>query len=116
MSKNTVTVAAGTWEEEVLHSEVPVLVDFWAPWCAPCRMIAPALEELAAEFAGRVKIAKVNVDESPEIAGQFGIQGIPTLLLFKEGRVAEQYVGARPKADIARLLGQHVPAEQASTP
>jgi thioredoxin 1 len=114
MSKNTVAVDTASWEEQVVHSEVPVLVDFWAPWCAPCRMIAPALEELAEEFAGRVKIAKVNVDDNGEISAHFGIQGIPTLLLFKEGKVAAQYVGARPKAEIAKLLTEHAGAVSTS--
>jgi thioredoxin 1 len=114
MSKNTITVGPHNWDEEVVHSKLPVLVDFWAPWCAPCRMIAPALDELAGEFAGRVKIAKLNVDEANEISGQFGIRSIPTLLLFKDGKVAEQYVGARPKQEIAQLLATHAPAAAAA--
>ena len=114
MSKNTITVGTHNWDEEVVHCTLPVLVDFWAPWCAPCRRIAPALEELAGEFAGRVKIAKLNVDEAHELSSQLGIRSIPTLLLFKDGRVAEQYVGARPKSEIAELLSQHAPAAAAT--
>jgi thioredoxin 1 len=113
MSKATKTTGTQTWEDDVLHAAQPVLVDFWAPWCAPCRMIAPALEELAEQYAGRVTIAKLNVDENADVAARYGIQSIPTLLLFREGKVVEQYVGARPKADIARLLDQHAGAERA---
>ena len=111
MSKNTITVGGGNWEQEVLKSGQPVLVDFWAPWCAPCRMIAPALEELAREYAGKVKVAKLNVDQEAELAGRFGVRSIPTLILFRDGRPVDQFVGARPKAELARLLAQH--AEQA---
>jgi thioredoxin 1 len=100
MSKDTVTVQDASFKAEVLDSSVPVLVDFWATWCAPCRAIAPALEELATQYKGKVKIAKVDVDESQQVAQQFGIRSIPTLLLFKGGRVVDQLVGAMPKAKL----------------
>jgi thioredoxin 1 len=100
MSKDTVTVQDASFKSEVIDSNVPVLVDFWATWCAPCRAIAPALEELATQYKGKVKIAKVDVDESQQVAQQFGIRSIPTLLLFKGGKVVDQLVGAMPKAKL----------------
>lgn len=99
-----VTVTDGNFEEEVINAEGPVLVDFWAAWCGPCRMIAPMIEELASEFEGRAKIAKVDVDNNPNTAMQFNVRSIPTLLFFKGGEVADQLVGASSKKTLAQKL------------
>ena len=93
-----------SFETEVLKSDVPVLVDFWAEWCGPCKAIGPSIEQLAEEYAGRAKVVKVNVDEEGEIAQRYGIMSIPALLVFKNGSVVDQMVGAAPKAQIAQLL------------
>ena len=103
-----VDVTDQTFEAEVLKSDKPVLIDFWAEWCAPCRQIAPVIKDLAEQYGDRVKVAKMDIDSNPSTPGQFGIRAIPTILSFKNGRVVEQLQGARPKADfqaaIERLL------------
>lgn len=103
-----VALTEDNFQLEVLDSEIPVLVDFWAPWCGPCRMLAPLVHELAAEFPGQLKVAKLNVDEHVELAGLYGVMSIPTLLLFKSGQVAERLVGYMPKKDIRARLGEHI--------
>jgi len=92
------------WESEVLQSGEPVLVDFWAEWCPPCKAIAPTIDELASDFAGRVKIGKLDVDSHDQIAGRYGVRSIPTLLVFHRGQVVEQRVGALPKSELVKLL------------
>ncbi len=109
--KPTIEINQANFETEVLKSTQPVLVDFWAAWCGPCKMIAPVLDEIATEQAGRVKVAKVNVDENPELAARYGIQSIPTLLYFAGGEVRHQSVGvAGKKAIVAKLESLTVPA------
>ena len=98
---NVIDVTKDTFRSEVIDSDKLVVVDFWAEWCGPCKMIAPALDEIAAEMAGQVKIAKVNIDENPELAAQFGVRSIPTLLMFKNGELAANMVGAAPKSRLA---------------
>lgn len=109
--KSIIEINAANFDRDVLQSQEPVLVDFWADWCGPCKMLAPALDEIAAEQAGRVKVAKVNIDANPELAERFGIQSIPTLLYFSGGRVQDQTVGAISKrAIVAKLEKLVVPA------
>ncbi len=104
MGKDTVTVTDAQFKAEVLDSTTPVLVDFWATWCAPCRAIAPTVDELATQYKGKVKVAKVDVDEAQNVAQQFGIRSIPTLLVFKGGKVVDQIVGAAPKSKLEAAL------------
>jgi thioredoxin 1 len=99
-----VTLTQDNFSQNVLESQSPVLVDFWAEWCGPCKMIAPLLDELADEYNGKVKIGKVNVDEQQSLAAQFGVRAIPTLLLFNKGQIAEQMVGAKGKRDLKASL------------
>lgn len=105
MAKPT-DVTDDTFQQEVLDSERPVLVDFWAPWCGPCRMVAPIVEELADEYDGKVAFYKLNTDENPKVASQFGIRSIPTLLVFKGGQAVGQIVGFRPKGDLKKRLDE----------
>ena len=93
-----------TFDEKILTTEKPVLVDFWASWCAPCKAIAPLIDTIAEEYEGRVKVGKVNVDENPATPTKFGIRGIPTIILFKDGKVLDQVVGAAPKAQLEALI------------
>ncbi len=101
-------VTDATFEADVLRSDVPVLLDFWAPWCGPCRMIAPVLDDLAAEFGDKVKVAKINIDENQATPAQYGVRSIPTLLLFKEGKIVATQVGALPKNQLAAFVNKNI--------
>jgi thioredoxin 1 len=105
---NTVQINSANWKSEVLDSKIPVLVDFWAEWCGPCKAIAPILDELAGEVSGKLKVAKVNVDDNQQLAGQFGIRSIPTLLVIKDGVVQSQMVGAMNKAALKDKLSAYL--------
>jgi thioredoxin 1 len=105
---NTLTLTDQNFEQEVLKSDRPVVVDFWAVWCAPCRMVAPTVDAIAEEYLGRAKVGKINVDENQAVTSRYNIRGIPTLLLFKNGQVQEQIVGATSKDNIVKLLEKHL--------
>ncbi|MCY4221329.1 MAG: thioredoxin TrxA [Thiotrichales bacterium] len=108
MSDKIVHVTDGSFEEDVLKAEDPVLVDYWAEWCGPCKAIAPVLGEIAEEYAGRLKIAKLNIDENPSTPPKYGIRGIPTLMLFKDGNVEATKVGALSKSQLAAFLDSNI--------
>ena len=108
MSENTATLTDGNFDDSVIKSTVPVLVDFWAEWWGPCRMIGPTVEELATDYSGKVTIGKLNVDDNPNTATQFGVRSIPTLLLFKGGEVVESVVGLTDKTRLQALLDKHL--------
>lgn len=101
-------VQDASFEQEVLKNELPVLVDFWAPWCGPCRMVAPVVQEIADQYEGKVKVVKVNTDENPQVASQYGIRSIPTLMVFKNGEKVDMVVGAVPKATLADTLEKYI--------
>lgn len=105
---NVMEFNGDNFDSEVVKSDVPVLVDFWAPWCGPCKMIGPIIEELAGEFGDKVKIGKVNVDNNQDLAAKFGIRGIPTVMLFKGGESVNSFVGVRPKEDLAAALNDAI--------
>jgi thioredoxin 1 len=107
-SEHTINISAANFEQEVNKSQTPVLVDFWAEWCGPCKMIAPLLDEIAEEKVGKLKVGKINVDENQELAAKFGIRAIPTLLLFKGGQVKEQIIGMTGKKDLEKKLASHL--------
>ena len=105
---SVLSVTDNTFEQEVLKAELPVLVDFWAPWCGPCKAVAPVVDDLSKEFDGRLKVVKLNTDENPKTAQAYSIKGIPSLFLFKSGVVVEQVVGAVPKSTLANAVNKHI--------
>src|SRR5215475_4467207 len=105
---NTLTFTDSAFDQDVLNSEIPVLVDFWAPWCGPCRAMSPTVDAVASEYDGRIKVGKLNTDDNPATAMRYQVRGIPTLLLFKGGKVVDQRVGAMPKPELVKMLAPHL--------
>jgi len=108
MAENVIELNNDNFEEEALKADMPVLVDFWAEWCGPCRMVAPTVSELSDEYSGKLKVCKLNVDNAREVAAQYGIRSIPTLMIFKGGEVADTIVGAQPKESLKATIDKHV--------
>ena len=104
MSDNIINVTDSTFEQEVLNSEIPVLLDYWAEWCGPCKMIAPILNDIADEYSGKIKVAKLNIDENPGTPAKFGVRGIPTLMIFKSGSIEATKVGAMSKSQLSAFI------------
>ncbi len=105
---NSLPVNDSTFDSEVLKASTPVLVDFWAPWCGPCRAVAPTVDAIAAEFTGKLKVVKLNTDESGEVAMKYGVTSIPTLMVFKNGDAVDRMLGNRPKSDLAAMVSRHI--------
>jgi thioredoxin 1 len=114
MSEHVTEVSDSSFETDVLKSDQPVLVDFWAAWCAPCRMLAPTVEAVAEKYANNARVVKLNVDDNPSVSQRYGIKGIPTLILFKNGREEERVVGATSEAAISKMIERHVSATTAA--
>lgn len=106
--KNTVTLTDDNFENEVVHSDIPVLVDFWAEWCGPCKVLGPTIDSLAADYLGKIKVAKLNVDDNPRAAGRFGVRSIPTLIVFKDGEAQQSVIGIKPKGQLVDLIERYI--------
>ena len=105
---NTITVTDDNFEHEVIQSNIPILVDFWAEWCGPCKVIGPTIDSLADDYQGKIKVAKLNVDDNPQAAGRFGVRSIPTLIFFKDGDAKESVIGVKPRGQLAELIEHHI--------